>query len=197
MPCPDARLPAARVPSPVLCCDMCCAWHVAGACCSMDSLELKSLEEPAYLLREFVKQPVSCLTLATYLTPTVGETTMHGMTPCTRMQPAPCARMCVSRHMRACMAWPDLAWPDPARPWCACMLAGDIARKHIKDPELLNLIDIECFIFSTVRADFTPMVNAGLVFSDRCAPALRRGGVGMPATNSAARSVPPRTCSVV
>ena len=38
---------------------------------------------------------------------------------------------------------------------------GDVARKYIKDPELLRFIDIECFCWSTVLANFTPMINAG------------------------------------
>jgi hypothetical protein len=45
--------------------------------------------------------------------------------------------------------------------------AGDVARKHIQDPQLLQFIDLECFLWSTVSADMTPMVNAGMVFSDR------------------------------
>ncbi len=32
-----------------------------------------------------------------------------------------------------------------------------------QDPELLKFIDIECFIWSTVSADLTPMINAGMV----------------------------------
>jgi prolycopene isomerase len=42
-----------------------------------------------------------------------------------------------------------------------------VARRHIKDPELLKFIDAECFIWSTVNADLTPMINAGMVFCDR------------------------------
>ena len=44
---------------------------------------------------------------------------------------------------------------------------GDYARKYIKDPVLLRFIDIECYCWSTVPADFTPMINAGMVFCDR------------------------------
>jgi hypothetical protein len=40
-------------------------------------------------------------------------------------------------------------------------VAGDVARKYIQDPELLRFIDLECFIWSTVNADMTPMINAG------------------------------------
>ncbi len=45
-------------------------------------------------------------------------------------------------------------------------LLGDVARRYIKDPELLKFIDVECFIWSTVNADLTPMINAGMVFCD-------------------------------
>lgn len=37
------------------------------------SLELKSLEEPRYLLGEFAKQPVACLTLASFLATNTGD----------------------------------------------------------------------------------------------------------------------------
>lgn len=53
--------------------------------------------------------------------------------------------------------------------------AGDVARRHIKDPELLKFIDIECFIWSTVNADMTPMINSGMVFCDR-----HFGGINYP-----------------
>ncbi|MDJ0585815.1 NAD(P)-binding protein, partial [Microcystis sp. M49636_WE2] len=45
--------------------------------------------------------------------------------------------------------------------------AGDLARKYIKDPKLLKFIDMECYCWSVVPADRTPMINAGMVFSDR------------------------------
>lgn len=53
--------------------------------------------------------------------------------------------------------------------------AGDVARRYIKDPELLKFIDLECFIWSTVNADMTPMINAGMVFCDR-----HFGGINYP-----------------
>lgn len=55
-----------------------------------------------------------------------------------------------------------------------------MARKHIRDPELLALIDAECFVFSTVPASHTPMINAGMVLSDRFYGHVNypRGGVG-------------------
>ncbi|HIK37894.1 MAG: carotene isomerase [Geminocystis sp.] len=57
---------------------------------------------------------------------------------------------------------------------------GDVARKYIKNPELLKFIDIECYSWSTVPADLTPMINAGMVFSDRHYGGINypKGGVG-------------------
>ncbi|MGB0561606.1 MAG: carotenoid isomerase [Spirulinaceae cyanobacterium] len=58
--------------------------------------------------------------------------------------------------------------------------AGDVARRHIKDPELLQFIDMECYCWSVVPADQTPMINAGMVFSDRHYGGINypKGGVG-------------------
>ncbi|MGB3695659.1 MAG: carotenoid isomerase [Spirulinaceae cyanobacterium] len=58
--------------------------------------------------------------------------------------------------------------------------AGDIARRYIKDPELLKFIDMECYCWSVVPADKTPMINAGMVFSDRHYGGINypKGGVG-------------------
>ncbi len=58
---------------------------------------------------------------------------------------------------------------------------GDVARRYIQDPELLRFIDIECFCWSVMPADRTPMINAGMVFSDRHAGGINypRGGVGI------------------
>ena len=57
---------------------------------------------------------------------------------------------------------------------------GDIARKYIKDPKLLQFIDMECYLWSVVPADKTPMINAGMVFSDRHYGGINypKGGVG-------------------
>ena len=57
---------------------------------------------------------------------------------------------------------------------------GDVARQHIHDPELLQFIDMECFCWSVMPADLTPMINAGMVFSDRHAGGINypKGGVG-------------------
>jgi prolycopene isomerase len=58
--------------------------------------------------------------------------------------------------------------------------AGDIARRFIKDPNLLKFIDMECYCWSVVPADRTPMINAGMVFSDRHYGGINypKGGVG-------------------
>ena len=58
--------------------------------------------------------------------------------------------------------------------------AGDIARHYISDPELLKFIDMECYCWSVVPAEKTPMINAGMVFSDRHYGGINypKGGVG-------------------
>ena len=58
--------------------------------------------------------------------------------------------------------------------------AGDVARRYIKDSQLLKFIDMECYCWSVVPADLTPMINAGMVFSDRHYGGINypKGGVG-------------------
>ncbi|MEH2132854.1 MAG: carotenoid isomerase [Nostoc sp.] len=58
--------------------------------------------------------------------------------------------------------------------------AGDMARRYIKDPQLLKFIDMECYCWSVVPSDMTPMINAGMVFSDRHYGGVNypKGGVG-------------------
>jgi prolycopene isomerase len=58
--------------------------------------------------------------------------------------------------------------------------AGDIARRYIHDPQLLKFIDMECYCWSVVPAECTPMINAGMVFSDRHYGGINypKGGVG-------------------
>lgn len=58
--------------------------------------------------------------------------------------------------------------------------AGDMARRYIKDPNLLRFIDMECYCWSVVPADLTPMINAGMVFCDRHYGGVNypKGGVG-------------------
>ena len=59
--------------------------------------------------------------------------------------------------------------------------AGQLARRFIKDPELLRFIDLECYIWSTVSADLTPLINSGMVFCDRHFGGINypKGGVGL------------------
>ncbi len=58
--------------------------------------------------------------------------------------------------------------------------AGDVARRYIHNPALLKFIDMECYCWSVVPADLTPMINAGMVFSDRHYGGINypKGGVG-------------------
>ncbi|MEB3829988.1 carotenoid isomerase [Phormidium sp. CCY1219] len=65
---------------------------------------------------------------------------------------------------------------------------GDIARQYISDPQLLKFIDIECYCWSVVPAQMTPMINAGMVFSDRHYGGINypKGGVGQIARRLAA-----------
>lgn len=58
--------------------------------------------------------------------------------------------------------------------------AGDVARRYISDQKLLKFIDMECYCWSVVPADLTPMINAGMVFSDRHYGGINypKGGVG-------------------
>ncbi|MBW4563206.1 MAG: carotene isomerase [Mojavia pulchra JT2-VF2] len=57
---------------------------------------------------------------------------------------------------------------------------GDVAKRYIKDPQLLKFIDMECYCWSVVPANMTPMINAGMVFSDRHYGGVNypKGGVG-------------------
>ena len=57
---------------------------------------------------------------------------------------------------------------------------GEVARRHIHNPELLKFIDMECYCWSVVPAELTPMINAGMVFSDRHYGGINypKGGVG-------------------
>lgn len=40
---------------------------------SLNSIELKSLEEPRYLMQQFFRNPIACLTLASFLITNTGE----------------------------------------------------------------------------------------------------------------------------
>ena len=57
---------------------------------------------------------------------------------------------------------------------------GDVAARHIRDPELLAFVNAECFLWSTVLADATPMISAGMVLCDRFFGGINYpvGGVG-------------------
>lgn len=57
---------------------------------------------------------------------------------------------------------------------------GDVARSVIKDEALLRFIDMECYSWSVAPGDRTPLINAGMVFSDRHYGGVRYpvGGVG-------------------
>lgn len=57
---------------------------------------------------------------------------------------------------------------------------GDLASRWIQDPALLKFIDMECYCWSVVPGDRTPMINAGMVFSDRHYGGINypKGGVG-------------------
>nr|AUG32691.1 Carotenoid isomerase [Paulinella longichromatophora] len=100
-------------------------WQIFRA---LDTIPLLSLEDPIYLAKVFLRNPLACLTLARWLPVNVGE----------------------------------------------------VARRHIKDEQLLKFIDIECYCWSVMPADLTPIINAGMVFSDRHAGGINypSGGVG-------------------
>ncbi|MEM9818864.1 MAG: FAD-dependent oxidoreductase, partial [Cyanobacteria bacterium P01_D01_bin.6] len=57
---------------------------------------------------------------------------------------------------------------------------GGLARRYLQDPELLRFIDMECYCWSVVPAAKTPLINAGMVFSDRHYGGVNypKGGVG-------------------
>ncbi|MGF1461439.1 MAG: carotenoid isomerase [Leptolyngbyaceae cyanobacterium] len=52
---------------------------------------------------------------------------------------------------------------------------GGLAKRYLRDPELRRFIDMECYCWSVVPAAKTPLINAGMVFSDR-----HYGGVNYP-----------------
>ena len=89
-------------------------------------------------MEQFFRNPVACLTLAYYSTSNTGERT-SGL------------RMVQLDHT------------DNFARYILMMLhftlPGQLARRYIKDAELLRFIDLECFIWSTVSADLTPLIN--------------------------------------
>ncbi|BBL86554.1 Carotenoid isomerase (chromatophore) [Paulinella micropora] len=100
-------------------------WQIFRA---LDAIPLLSLEDPNYLAKVFLRNPLACLTLARWLPVNV----------------------------------------------------GDVARQYITDERLLKFIDMECYCWSVMPADLTPIINAGMVFSDRHAGGINypSGGVG-------------------
>lgn len=100
-------------------------WTIFNA---LNSMELRSLEEPRYLLDVFSKHPKKCFDLLRYI----------------------------------------------------AVNAGDVARKYIKNEQLLRFIDMECYCWSVAQATRTPMINAGMVFCDRHYGGINypKGGVG-------------------
>ncbi|MEO1400464.1 MAG: carotenoid isomerase [Cyanobacteria bacterium J06635_1] len=100
-------------------------WRVFNC---LNRIELLSLEEPRYVARVFLQEPLACLGLARRLPVNVGA----------------------------------------------------IANRYLKDPTLLKFIDMECYCWSTVTAERTPLINAGMVFSDRHYGGVNypKGGVG-------------------
>ncbi len=148
---------------------------------SLNVLELKSLEEPRYLMQQFARHPIACLTLAWYAVANAGE--RPGRVG--RGVPSPLERSRWAAGQRGysalascCDGWRVMPATGVAQRkgrrslevrearggWCGARArAGDIARKHIQDPALLRFIDLECYIWSTVNADMTPHINAGMV----------------------------------
>lgn len=57
---------------------------------------------------------------------------------------------------------------------------GTLARRYLQNPTLLKFIDLECYSWSVVPSDRTPLINAGMVFSDRHYGGVNypKGGVG-------------------
>lgn len=57
---------------------------------------------------------------------------------------------------------------------------GSLVKRCIRDPDLRRFIDMECYCWSVVPAARTPLINAGMVFSDRHYGGVNypKGGVG-------------------
>lgn len=57
---------------------------------------------------------------------------------------------------------------------------GQVARRYLRNPALRRFVDMECYCWSVVPADRTPMINAGMVFCDRHYGGVNypKGGVG-------------------
>ena len=143
---------------------------------ALNSLELKSLEEPRYLLQQFLRAPLACLTLASFVATNTGDVARkciqvggaggRGL----RQNPAPITLAPSPSPLPPPPPLPPHTPPPPPPP----------AAPALQDPELLRFVDLECFLWSTVPADLTPLINAGMVFCDRHYGGINypRGGVG-------------------
>ncbi|KAL8129458.1 hypothetical protein V2J09_018613 [Rumex salicifolius] len=149
-------------------------WKIFNA---LNSLKLKSLEEPLYLFGQFFQKPVECLTLGNKIISLIWAIILEKM-KMRVLEPM--------NHQSVPQVYPDIMHLSSAAYYLP-QNAGDIARKFIKDPELLSFIDAECFIVSTVNALQTPMINAAMVLCDRHFGGINYpvGGVGGIAKNLA------------
>ena len=131
-------------------------------------MELKSLEEPRYLLQQFVRSPLGCLQLAGYATTNTGAR-RGGGGGALALGTHACALLAVcllsvmplfpffwksllplAPSNPSLSSNPSLTLPNaPCLPPCPppSRSPGDVARKHIRDVELLRYIDLECYIW--------------------------------------------------
>ena len=146
---------------------------------SLNSLELKSLEEPRYLLGGAPSISASLLSLhCTSGQPYHSSYTHRPFVYCSSgakraVHPEFASQSISAKHCLLLVSdldRPSLGAEFAKHPIACLTLAsylpsntGDVARKYIKDPELLSFIDIECYCWSTVLAEHTPMINAGMV----------------------------------
>lgn len=68
--------------------------HPLTVCRSLNTLELKSLEEPAYLMEQFFKHPRACLGLVPYVTCNTGVL-LEMLLSCCFSDPCLCVLDCV------------------------------------------------------------------------------------------------------
>jgi len=155
---------------------------------SLNALDLKSLEEPRYLLGGVWSRGLcgvgveveSVVTVEKDCLGTIMHSCFFSKFACPLPHPlSPTTEF--AKHPLACLTLASFLTTN----------AGDVARRHIKDEELLHFIDIECFCWSTVLAADTPMINAGMVFCDRHYGGINYpvGGTGVLAEKLAAGAV--------
>ncbi|KAF8403414.1 hypothetical protein HHK36_011517 [Tetracentron sinense] len=199
-------------------------WKIFNA---LNSLELKSLEEPIYLFGQFFQKPIECLTLVAPVAikesrlaspfvkamhasvearlptdnPSRGAIPLErfrgkgvvdsdpscelGHGPITGLQVLVPNLFCNPNGSREDVFSSDstslgargeeVSSCENDKTYYLPQNAGAIARKFIRDPQLLSFIDAECFIVSTVNALQTPMINASMVLCDR-----HFGGINYP-----------------